>query len=221
MAADPPFRFQNTTWTAAKQYLTNLHTFEGFSEAAILRAEERVGGRFPEVYRAFLRRMGRRSGELFQGSDLIDLDHPEETEEVVREILSTSPGFVLPSRAHVLLTHQGYSFEYTRAEGEFDAPVCWFNESNTASGDLAPSFAELLDQNLLLMEKLHQDQHETGGYSLEIDEEFTRQTHPARAGGERPLDQSDYFVDTEEAAFESSRGTLFRKFTSNSSSKEE
>ncbi|MEF2278810.1 hypothetical protein V3W47_10915 [Deinococcus sp. YIM 134068] len=163
----------------------------------------------PEVYRTFLLRMGRKSGELFRGSDLLDLDRPEETDEVVREILNESPGFVLPPRAHVLLTHQGYSLQYTVAEGGFDTPAWWLSEGETEPGGHAQSFAELLDQELQLMEKLHHDQHGTGGHFLEVGEGYLRETHPARVSEERPLDQPERFVEAGESL--SSSGELFRK----------
>ena len=62
----------------------------------------------PAVYRAFLRRLGRRPLGLFVGSDLTDPERPEEYGEVLAEMLALNPEFVWPRHAHVVLTHQGY-----------------------------------------------------------------------------------------------------------------
>ncbi|GGO41994.1 SMI1/KNR4 family protein [Deinococcus humi] len=116
---------------------------QGVPEPVVQALETRLGGRLPAVYRAFLRRLGRRPLELFRGSDLTDPERPEEYEEILAEMLALNPEFVWPPSAHVILTHQGYHLAYVLADGSHDGPVWSLTEGQP--GCLADSFEAYLE----------------------------------------------------------------------------
>lgn len=134
-------------------------TFAGYSEAEVARAEIKLGVQFPAVFREYLREMARGHGELFCGSDLAGIDELEQYRADALALLAeTDPTLTLPPGAVVFLSHQGYTFLYLVAAGGFDSPVMQWIERDPAPGQVAVGFAELVDAELRLMERLAQNQ---------------------------------------------------------------
>lgn len=191
MAENPPFVFRKTSQDLINAHLRRLVTFTGYTEQQVAEAEAQLGGRFPEVFRSYLREMGRRPGELFTGSDLAGIDEfPQFRADAPELAAEAGADLVLPPEAVVFLMHQGYTFVYLLATGGFDGPVFQSTEAEDEPGEAAPSFAALLDAELTLMEGVDRDQHAAGGYYLTLRPDGTAtQTHPARNSGDRPLDR--------------------------------
>lgn len=191
------FRFQNTRRADADAYLAQLTTFEGCTDAEIAAREEQLGGTFPLVYRSFLRRCGRKSGELFVGSD-IGFDRHEEMGRGA-EWLMAEWGLDggLPAKADVFLTHQGYSFLFVRAEGGYDAPAYSYVEGEPGIERAYETFADLLDSHVALIEENHAAARSHGGTWLTIrpDGGTSETYYPAYVTGERPIELGDRFLD--------------------------
>lgn len=190
MAENPPYVFSRTPQNLIDEYQSKQTNFFGFAEAEISKAEALLRGRFPTVFREYLLQMGRSPGNLFIGSELADLSELKEfrvsAEELIRE---TDTSLTLPPSAAVFLFHQGYSFIYVLADGSFDSsPMQWI-EKDREPTLVAATFADMVNAELQLQEDNHSSSHQSGGYWLTV---FpgggTREEHPPRASGIRPLD---------------------------------
>jgi hypothetical protein len=196
MAEDPPYRFRNTRREDAEQYQQQSRTFEGYSESEVSRAEERLGVRFPAVFRAFLLRMGKAPGELFGGSDLAPLRKLDSFRARARRFLERHGAGPLPEDAVVILAHQGYTFLFLLANGGFDSPVFQYLEEDPAPKQIAAGFAALLEGELQQLEANHRERHRRGGYWLWLwPGGGVSEEHPALNSGERPVDHPHEFVD--------------------------
>src|SRR6266699_3289464 len=78
MADDPPYRFVRTAENLAEAYQQRLKPFVGYSEPEVAQAEQKMGVRFPTVFRTYLLSMGKSSGDLFQGSSVAGIGDFEE-----------------------------------------------------------------------------------------------------------------------------------------------
>lgn len=195
MVDERPFRFVGTTRQEAERYLQKSKTFRGFSEEEVTAAESVLGGAFPQVFRTYLRRMGRYPGELFVGSDLAPLAQLGEFRETALELFRDS-GVTssLPTHAAVFLLHQGYSLAYVLADGGEDGPVYTYAEDEDAPRLGATTFRDFVDAKLAFSEEVHRNWRAEGGYYLRVEGGGSTMHFPARASGERPLDGPDRFV---------------------------
>jgi len=124
LAGDPPFRFKETSRTAAQSYMRGMTTFEGCLPSEIAAAESSLGVQFTAVFRAYLRHMGKAPGHLFCGSDVAQPSRFEEFRRFGQELMhETGQSLELPADAVVFLTHQGYQFTFIQPHGGFDSPV--------------------------------------------------------------------------------------------------
>ena len=104
MADDRPFRSVDTIRAEAEAYLADMKTFVGYSEEEITATETRLGIRFPEVFQAFLRQMGKRHGDLFRGHDVARLDQFEKFRASAQALLPrTRAREFLPDKAVIFL----------------------------------------------------------------------------------------------------------------------
>ena len=193
LADNPPYVFRDTPDHLIEQHYRRLTTFVGYSDAEISEAEARLRVQFPVVFRTYLREMGKSPGDLFCGSELAGLADFEQFRRDAMELLAeTDPALTLPAEAVVFLFHQGYTFMYVLAEGGFDSPPMHWTETEREPREVAPTFAEMLDAELQLMESNNRASHEQGGYYLTLyPEGGSRQSYPALASGERPLDKEE------------------------------
>jgi len=96
---------------------------------------------------------------------------------------------MLPTDAAIVLTHQGYTFDFVRAVGGFDGPVMrWVDGQPDTDNQAAITFAHYVDAHLQLMEHNIRSTRARGGYYLTLYPGGGRQVHPARNSGDRPLD---------------------------------
>jgi hypothetical protein len=196
MASRPPYRFKATRRTDARRYQESARTFVGAEETELAALERRIGGPLPAVYRTFAATMGRHAGDLFCGSDVGSDRWPELHRMATELVVESGADFTLPADAHVFLVHQGYQFSYVLADAGFDGPVYLFDEGSPEPAEQAGSFAELLASQLELMEQVHRQLHERGGYFLTVGRDGSvHQQYPALASGVRALDHQDHFVD--------------------------
>jgi hypothetical protein len=189
VAENPAYLFRDTPLHLIEQHHRRLTTFVGYTEAEVAAAEQRLGVRFTMVFRTFLLEMAKSAGNLFCGSDLARIDEFERFRaEALGLMAETNPELDLPPSAVVFLSHQGYTFLYVTANGEFDGPPMQWVESEGPPREAAPTFGDLVDAELRLMERNSRGFHESGGYYLTLhpdggaSEEF-----PALSSGERPL----------------------------------
>src|SRR5262249_44840624 len=97
----------------------------------------------------------------------------------------------LPAEAVVFLFHQGYTFLYVLAVGGFDGHVIQWIETEREPRQVAPTFADMVDAELRLMEGNNTKSREMGGYCLTLHPDGgSTQIYPALVSGERPLDQA-------------------------------
>lgn len=187
LADDPPFRFKQTSRTAAQWYMRQMTTFEGCSQAEITTVEASLGVQFTDVFRAYLRHMGKARGQLFCGSDIAQPFQFVEFRQFAQELMhETSQSLVLPLNAVVFLTHQGYQFTFIQSHGGFDSPVLNYMETESTPKQIADSFAAFLDAELRSMEENHRKSHETGGHYITVrGDGGTSFLFPALTSGDR------------------------------------
>lgn len=192
LADNPPYVFRDTPQYLIDQHSRQLTSFVGYSESEVASAEERLGVQFPEVFRAYLLEMAKSPGDLFRGSDLAGIEDFEQFRTIALKLMAdTDPRLTLPGDAVVFLIHQGYTFVYLRARGGFDEPPMYYKETESETHQAAPTFAEMVDNELTLMESVDNEFHKNGGYYMTLHPDGGEsQIHPARNSGERPLDQS-------------------------------
>jgi|GEM_PF-2911904 len=192
MVDNAPYVFRDTPQQLIEQEYRRLTTFTGFPETEVAAAEVRLGIRFPAVFRQYLLEMAKSPGNLFRGSDLAGPNEFERFRADALELFAeTDPALSLPHEAVVFLFHQGYTFVYLLADGQFDGPPMQWTETECAPQQVASTFAEMVDAELQLMEHnnrafrerggYYKTLHPTGGTSMEI---------PARNSGVRPLDHA-------------------------------
>jgi hypothetical protein len=165
MAEDPPYVFRDTPRELIAHHHRQLTTFTGDCEADINRVEQRLGLRFPSVFRAYLREMGQSRGDLFHGSDvagIADLDRFRA--DALALMAETDPQLSLPGDAVVFLFQQGYTFVYLRGQGGFDGPVWQYLETEQQPQEITPGFADLVDAELRSMEHNRATTRTQGGY---------------------------------------------------------
>ena len=191
LAETPAYVFRDTPRHLIERHHQRLTSFVGYSEAEVAAAETRLGVRFPDVFREYLREMAKSPGDLFRGSDLASIAEFEQFRADALELMAeTDPTLTLPPEAVVFLSHQGYRFEYLLAVGGFDGPLLQWIEREREPRQVAAGFADLVDAELRLMESVNSRFREQGGYYLTLyPDGGSSQSHPALASGERPLDQ--------------------------------
>ena len=193
---DRTYRFRATRRADAERYLARSGAIVGCSDDEVSAREAVLGGRYPDVFREYLLALGRRSGRLFQGSD-VGFDHHDELVRSAAELLAAEgTDEALPNDAEVFLVHQGYSFTYVRAVGGFDSSVYSFVEGQDTVKVASATFAGLLEAELALMEANDRASRDAGGTWIRVNRDGSiTQTFPARASGERPLDHPDDYLD--------------------------
>lgn len=191
LADNPEYVFIDTPQELIDRHRARLTTLRGCRDTELEAVEERVGGRFPEVFRQYLLHMGEACGDLFRGSDRAGIRDFDRLRMDAQEIVDDTGGtWTLPTDAAIVLTHQGYTFDYVRAIGGFDGPVMrWTDGKPNEDTQVAATFAHYVDAHLHLMEHNNRRTRETGGYYLTLyPGGGARQLHPARNSGDRPLD---------------------------------
>lgn len=160
---------------------------QGCPQAEIDAIEASLGVVFTEMFRAYLRHMGKARGHLFRGSDIAQPSKFEEFRQFARELMhETSQSPELPTDAVVFLTRQGYQFTFLQPRGGFDCPVLNYMETESAPKQITESFASFLDAQLTLMEENHRKSHETGGHYITVRADGgTSFLFPALASGDR------------------------------------
>lgn len=189
LAQDPPYVYRDTSDELIRQHHRRLTTFVGYPEQEIAAEEARRGLRFPQVYRAYLARMGVARGDLFRGSKIARLHDFDALRQNAQEMLAEiGKTLVLADDHLVFMGHQGYLYYAFAADGGFDSAVLRWSDGGDLGRRIAPGFAELVEEELGLAEDVHAGEHETGGYYLTVYAEGgERQHHPALAGGDHPL----------------------------------
>jgi hypothetical protein len=190
LAANPPYVYRDTPRHLIEQRHQRLTTFVGYLDSEIVEAEVRLNVHFPAVFRAYLQHIAKSPGDLFSGSDLAGIGDFTQFRATALDLLAeTDPALSLPPNAVVFLSHQGYTFVYILATGGFDGPPMQWIEGERDPTQVAPTFAEMVDAELQLMETNARTAREEGGYYLTLHPEGgVTESHPAFGSGERPLD---------------------------------
>ena len=128
MAENPPYVFRNTPQYLIEKHRQRLTAFAGYPEQEVAEAEARLGVRFPDVFRTYLREMARSPGDLFRGSDLAGMKFEEFRTEASEILAKTDPTLALPPEAVIFLLHQGYTFLFLNASRGFDGPLLQWKE---------------------------------------------------------------------------------------------
>ena len=192
LAENPEYVFRDTPRRLIEQHHRRMTTFVGYPKLEVAASETMLGVRFPAVFRQFLLEMAKSPGDLFRGSDLAGITEFEQFRANALELLAeTDPALALPPDAVVFLFHQGYTFVYLLAVSGFDGPPMQWTETEREPRQVAPTFADMVDAELRLMEGNNRSFREKGGYYLTLHPGGgATQSHPALASGERPLEQA-------------------------------
>ena len=188
------FVFRGTTVEDAEAYLNSRTTFEGLEEEQVSLLESELGVEFPLLFRTFLREIGSSTGLVFSGSDCNPKDYVRFLESATDLILQSGVDLFMTDQSVVFLVHQGYTFLYFDSQTSYDTAILQYTEGESAPQQISSSFEELVDSELRLAEDVNRRRRETGGFYVTIDAAGYRESHPALASGERPLDNGDVFL---------------------------
>jgi hypothetical protein len=197
LAQNRPFRFRDTSRAEASMYLAGLFRFEGLL-GGYINTLEKMNARFPLVFRAYLREMGREHAALFEGSEADPYQMREYKRRALDLLKRDGVKEQVLGRNHVVfMFHQGYTFLYFEGgdRERFDSPVYQYTEGEAAPKKVAEGFAELLDAELRLMEENNRLQRESGGHFVSLAGGFRRTVYPARGEDPSPLETEDQFTD--------------------------
>jgi SMI1/KNR4 family protein SUKH-1 len=193
LAANRPFVFRSTARWVARRHLKRMQDFKGLTRKEISQMEGELGVIFPGLFREFLLRMGENPGELFRGSDYNPREFKKLRADAEDLIAESGASLRLTDRSVVFLFHQGYTFLYFQSYDLPDVPIYQYTEGQADSRKIAPSFQKLLESELDLMESVHRQMLEVGGYYLTIKDGSCTLSYPSVASGERPVDIGDRF----------------------------
>ncbi|MEU4707292.1 SMI1/KNR4 family protein [Nocardia salmonicida] len=190
LADNPEYVFVDTPQALIDDHRARLITFNGCHVEELDAVEARVGGRFPAVFRQYLLDMGEACGDLFRGSDRAGIRDFDRFREDAREIVDDVSGsWNLPADAAIVLTHQGYTFDYVRAIGGFDGPVMrWSDGKPHEDTQIAATFVGYVDAHLRLKERNHRSARERRGYLTLHPGGGGQRVYPARSSGDHPPD---------------------------------
>jgi hypothetical protein len=189
-----PFVFRDTAIEDAEAYLNSKKAFEGLDEEQVSLLEFELGVEFPTLFRTFLRELGLSCGLVFTGSDCNPKDYSSFLEVAADLVAQSGLELFLTDKSVVFLVHQGYTFLYFESAAGYDTAILQYTEGEDGPQQIASTFAELVDSELHLAEDLNRSQRERGGYYLTVGAAGCRESHPALASGERPLDIGDVFL---------------------------
>lgn len=192
VADNPPYRYVNTSAKDRAAHEARKRSFTGYTQEQISAVEAQLNVRFPQVYRAYLRIMGKTHGDLFCGSNIASLSDYASHREFAQELITDEElDWALDDKAVVFLEHQGYTFCYFIADGAFDSPIFQYVEGGEEAKQCSSGFAEMVSAEVSLAEQNNHNFLETGGYFLTVQNGYISQDHPALASGVRPLDLPD------------------------------
>ncbi len=195
IAARRPYRFRDTPRSVAEAYLAQQTVFEGFATPEVTAAEEALGGTFTAMFRLWMTTMGRRSGDLFLGSDQARPGDLVEWHEDLA-LARAEMGFPAPpAKAVVFQMHQGYEWTFTLADGGADAPVWRVTEMQAEPTRIADSFAAFLIAAADGLAEVTEMQRQSGGRYLSLQGGRVHSHYPARNKRPRPLDEDDIWPD--------------------------
>jgi len=203
VAEERPFRFRDTSLSEARPYFFGRRHYAGLNEyevAIIETGDPGVGvqggeARFTRFFRAYLKRLGKARGLLFEGSEAHPF-HMERYKAAALGLLEESgvEPFLGPHSV-VFMFHQGYTFCYFDCgdPSAFDAPVYQYVEGEPGPKKIAEGFAQMLDAEVSLVEEVNLAEIESGGYFVTIKGGLVQRTYPAGGDGPRPLDTEDQY----------------------------
>jgi hypothetical protein len=162
VAENPGFVYHDTPPELIEREHARLTTFAGYPEADVAAAEERLGVRFPAVFRQYLLDLAKSSGELF---DLSDLARPTQFERFRfdAQALLSPPDPALPRAAVVFRFHQRRWFSYVLATGGFDSPTVQWDALLHEATHVWAGFAAAVDAHLQDVERRNRERRERGG----------------------------------------------------------
>ena len=189
------WRFVETTREDAWAYLSGVGVCMGLLGRDV-NALQKLNTKFPRVFVAYLKRMGRERGEFFAGSDAEPYLMHEYKQRAVGMLKERGVKSFLGRHSVVFLCHQGYSFLYFEGgdPSRFDSPVYQYIEGEPGPKRISEGFAELLDAELSLMEENNRAERAAGGYFITVKGGSVRRVYPARGGDKTPLEAGDHFI---------------------------
>lgn len=138
-----------------KSKLAGKNEIVGCTNDEIEELENRFGVGFPVVYRDFLLTMGKRAGRFLEGTDAFFEHLPYLRGYAEDSLTSAGRKFVLPARAFVFASQQGYAFLYFDAdEAQPDPSVFFFQERDATPSRTWPSLTAYFQQVLMDTKKL-------------------------------------------------------------------
>jgi hypothetical protein len=114
---------------------------QGCTADEVARLEERLGLTLPQLFRDYLRIMGRNPGNVAKGSDFLYGCLHKLTGEL-RDCASEN-GVAIPDGVFAMLAHQGYDYLYgSTGSNQDDPPVYRFHIAFREPKEVFPSLSE-------------------------------------------------------------------------------
>ena len=126
--------------------LAQQSEIKGCSSAEIAEITEHAGRELPEVYKAFLRQMGKGAGWFFRGTTFFYPELLRARRGALELLQDDGEPFRLSEFEFVFSEHQGYQFMYFPLGDEEDPPVYLYQQGHLNSEKLFGRFSDFLIQ---------------------------------------------------------------------------
>jgi hypothetical protein len=127
---------------------------KGCTREEVESLERREGIRLPDLYKDFLRVMGKSAGRFLEGTDAFYRHLPHLRNGAEESLRESKSSFRLPQNAFVFVSHQGYVFLFFIASESEDPPVWIYQEGEQSPVEKWPSLSAYLESVLVGTVKL-------------------------------------------------------------------
>lgn len=192
---DRNFAFHKTTRADAAAYLDKFRVFEGLSPTAITQLEQELGTTFPVEFKEYLATFGQRCGLLFEAGADLKASEFIEYQDMAKRLLRDSdvPNF-LKEDSLVFYQHQGYTFCCFQKDEAGEQGIYYYYEEDPTPKKIYNNFAEMLDVEVEIIERRHEEVKQLGGYYVQLEQGIERHLG-ATQEGIRPREEEDSFLD--------------------------
>lgn len=197
LVEDRNFTFLDTTRARAEAYLDKFRVFEGISEEEVVAIEAELNYRFPEEFREYLKTFGKKGGLLFEAGADLRASEIVSYQSMGRGMLgSDMRKDFFKEDTIVFYQHQGYTFCCFHKDEKGEMGIYYYADSyeNNPPKKIYSNFMEMMELEMKIIEKQHEEMKEMGGYFVKL-EEGSEQHGSFEGATTLPRDAEDYFSD--------------------------
>lgn len=195
LVEDRNYTFIETSKEDAEAYLDKFRLFEGLSENEVTNIEKELNFSFPDDFRTYLKTFGKKGGLLFEaGSDLNpgELVNYQTYGKNLMEPIQRGKFF--KDDTIVFYMHQGYSFCCFHKDFSDKYSIYYYCEGEPEPLKIYNSFTQMLEKEIDIIEKRHEEIKSMGGYFIKVREGVEKHIIPQNSM-KSPKEAEDQFID--------------------------